>query len=423
MSLCGQSVILGKVVPVAAFQGNVFPNAPQRVPSVPPAPESGVRPRLRGPTRRLIGRLQSLYNDGKRGKLFGTARALMDRLGEPFPGLGTVAFDDVLEASGVQWRQFWRHLDALAPTFRAQKSGNRLDVWCRELAVDQQFRWTDAELRAAADRLRREAHPFAAEVGAFYESTKASRRYLRRKNSEMHSVSPATPRVSSPEAKNSVFPYFHTPPSGREIPEEEILRPEGGSTWGRRHSSGGPWSKPSGSSLAGGGPEPEPLKGSKTNAEEDAEHAAAVAEVTVLARALRMTPPERPLPDTETRFQGGAGGQRRETLIKPVLGQLEARVQAMASEGPMVTDDAVRETFREVVGRLRPGYYLPTDPRLREADEVAFTRLSGRSYRHRTPRDFWEWLRHRLRHYAGQQRRDGHSPRGFAAVLEKAGEI
>jgi hypothetical protein len=273
-----------------------------------------------------------LFNENRRGKLYVTARDLAGRLGEFFPGIGSVVFDDVLAASGVKKRQFWNHLAALAPTFLTTRSGARLDVWCRELALDQAWRWSDEALLEGVYRLQRMGHPFAAEAAGFYENVMGSRRNVRRKNTEDASVQPGTLSVQRPALEKPGFHESKSPDLKTKIPEEEIPRPAGGSTLQRWDLDQKINEKSGISSLSGGGPErperPRALEGVRRETERDAARPA-------LAKAAA-----RPLAATETRPQrhpATPAPREEKTLVEGLPGFLAL------CQTPMPTQYVTRE--------------------------------------------------------------------------------
>jgi len=244
--------------------------------------------------------------------------------GAVFPGLGTMPFETMLAASGVAERQFWRHLAALDPTFRTERRGSQLFVWCRELAVDQAWRWDDPVLLAGVYHLEREAHPYAAQARAFYEDVMASRRKLRRKNTENRLPTQATAPVSSPELEKPGFHERKSPSVKTQIPEEEIPRPAGGSTsqlWDLDKKIN---EKSGISSLSGGGPErperPRALEGVRRETE------------TARPRPTLAKAAERPLAATETRprYRPATPAPREEET-------LSAGLDGLLFGGPVLT--------------------------------------------------------------------------------------
>ena len=433
---------LSSFLPFRGSDSKAFSDASQRVPVAPESGEQPVTRRGRKPGRRRVfsvpsealhGRLETLFHGGRRGKLCETAKNLARRLGESFPGIGTLGFDEILEGSGVARRQFFRHLEELAPTFRTRRGGGRLDVWCRELAADQAWRWTDSDLLTGVYRLEREAHPFAHAARGFYENLVAARRYLKRKNIEKQPMSPATLLVSSPTLEKPAFRDFKTPHLKTEIQEEEIPRPEGGSSWERRGSLSERDFYPAPSSLTGSARG----EGVFEFLDEDREDPEGPGRAAAVLRALLPPLPSGPvLPraDTETRIQGAAASQVAMGERSPVLDDSErpagTRVQRdgrpLPRRGPSVrkagevTMTALWAAYHRLMRARLPGYMATCSPELRKADGAALQRI-GRSY---CAGQSLAWLEgflaeHLTLYVKDGPRRDGYPPRGFLGFLER----
>lgn len=249
------------------------------------------------PSEPLNGRLESLF-DQRRGKLCKTAMRIAGFCGAVFPGLGTMPFEAVLEASGVQERQLRNQLAALDPTFRTERRGSQLFVWCRELAVDQAWRWDDPDLLAGVYHLEREAHPYAAQARAFYEDVRASRRNVRRKNTENRVRHSATDSRQCSELEKPGFHERKSPSVKTQIPEEEIPRPAGGSRSQRWDLDKKINEKSGISSLSGGGPErperPRALEGVRRETEQAPERPTLAKAQARPPAATETRPPARP---------------------------------------------------------------------------------------------------------------------------------
>lgn len=432
---------LGTFLPVRGYDSKAFSDASQRVPVAPESGEQPVTRRGRKPGRRRIfsvpsdklrRRLETLFN-GKRGKLCGTAKDLADRCGEYFPGAGVFVEERALEASGVQKRQFDRHLAELAPTFKTRRAGHMLHVWSRELAADKAWPKSDEELREGLLALESQGYLFLAEARGFFENLIGARKYDKRKNIVNSRWSPETKSWSRSTLEKPGFGQFKSPDLKLRIPEEDLPRPEGGSSWERRSSLSERQFIDSPSSLSGSARS----EGIFEFLDEDREDPEGPGRAAAVLRSLLPPLPSGPvLPraDTETRIQGAAASQVAMGEQSPVLDDSErpsgTRVQRngrpLPRRGPSVrkagevTMTALWAAYHRLMRARLPGYVPTCSAELRKADGAALQQIGRRYCGGKSLAWLEDWLGEHLTLYVKEgPRRDGHPPRGFLGFLER----